>query len=646
MMKSFVSLLLASLLLAVSSLFCLAEPYPEETVTEGAESLLNAAEPYPEETAGEGAESLLDASVQNTEKAEAETPSAFFDDSFYRFNDYAGVVTPEEEKELNEKATAAAALLRTDFPILVAELLEDDERDVTAYAEDYYGFGGFGFGEARDGIMLAVDLTSSVFDVLVFGNLYELVTDKQVSDLRNIFLEACHDEGKRFYDAFDVYLDAAISLAESVRSRYIPDGGIARGSDPGKPYWYPDDIASFVNYTEEKPMRVVDDAEIFTPEEEAILEEKAKRISDTYGFGFAMFTDRSTYGLSMEVYSADFLYFNGYGMGDDFSSAVFFLSLEEGNRGWRTTSTNRCERIFTSDVTYEIDELVDADMRAGNYFTAFNNQIDYVEGLLADICHLPGWYPEGTDILNLDRTDRDFSGASGAPSSHFADNAGMFSQAYEAKCEEKLGYLCDTYGADIVLFTDASTHSVGLTDYASDFYCYNGYGEVGLCLLLVPDSGDCARAIYKSDAFRSQYGSVSLGYTLDDLSSDDPEKAVDRFLRDTEFLLKHGRLPMSMGMRAFCLAAGLVLGFIIAKDSVSRMKKGMTLNCELYATEYLAGDSLVITRNEETFLRTDVSKKARPRDTGSSRSGGGGGSSYSHGSSSGGGSYSSGGRNF
>ena len=149
-----------------------------------------------------------------------------------------------------------------------------------------------------------------------------------------------------------------------------------------EPYWYPDDINNFENFHGENLPRVVDDADCLTDAEEKDLSKKVQEIVDKYGFGYVIFTDINNYGLSKEVYSADFLYYNGYGTGDNYDAVVFYLSLEEGNRGWRTTSINGCEKIFDADVCYDIDETVDADIRSGNYYSAFLKHVDFVDNLM------------------------------------------------------------------------------------------------------------------------------------------------------------------------------------------------------------------------------------------------------------------------
>ncbi len=145
------------------------------------------------------------------------------------------------------------------------------------------------------------------------------------------------------------------------------------------PYWYADDVEGFENYYAEDPPRVVDDAGILTDEQFEELEEQVERICDEYDFSYVIFIDNDTHGLSKEVYSADFLYYGGYGIGDDYSAVCFFLSLEPGNRGWRTTSIGSYQSIFTSDVTEMIDEIVDSDMHEGNYYKAIKRQANYIE---------------------------------------------------------------------------------------------------------------------------------------------------------------------------------------------------------------------------------------------------------------------------
>lgn len=126
---------------------------------------------------------------------------------------------------------------------------------------------------------------------------------------------------------------------------------------------------------------VADYADVFTDEQEASLEARVRDMVNSSGHGYVLLTDTYNYGKSQDLYAADFLYDNGYWNETNDGATVFYLSLESGNRGWRTISIGANERIFTQDVCYYIDELVDSNMRAGNYYQAFSDQVDYVAEL-------------------------------------------------------------------------------------------------------------------------------------------------------------------------------------------------------------------------------------------------------------------------
>ena len=146
-------------------------------------------------------------------------------------------------------------------------------------------------------------------------------------------------------------------------------------------WYYKGDFSEFSDFHAENPPRVVDDADLFSVEEEAVLNERISEVVENLGIGYALFTDDNNHGLTPEEYSSDFLHFGGYGVGEEYGAVVFYISFEEGNRCWRTTSINSYESIFTSYVTFQIDEMVDADIRAGRYYEAYLKHIAFVEEL-------------------------------------------------------------------------------------------------------------------------------------------------------------------------------------------------------------------------------------------------------------------------
>ena len=80
---------------------------------------------------------------------------------------------------------------------------------------------------------------------------------------------------------------------------------------------------------------------------------------------------------------------------------------------------------------------------------------------------LPSWFP-ADDSSFVEFHDYD------AP--RLVDNADMFTAAEEAQILEHIEKLRDEQGADLVIFTDTSTHGLSARDYAIAFHRYNGYG--------------------------------------------------------------------------------------------------------------------------------------------------------------------------
>lgn len=299
-----------------------------------------------------------------------------YDGSIYRFNDYTDSVTDAEFGALNDKININIEPLKTDFPIFLLDTFDFDG-ELWEYAEIVYEKNKFGYGDKKDGIFLVIDLKNSRFGTYFYGKANRNVPKNKQIELRDRTEALLLDEELPYYVVFDQYLDMAFEVAREWNVEKAD-------KENGMPYWYTDDVDGFQNYHAENPVRVVDDAGILTAEQKAELSEQVQRICDTYDYSYVIFTDDSSHGLSKDVYGADFIYYGGYGKGDDFSAVCFFLCLEEGNRGWRTISTNSYEEIYGPDVTYTIDEMVDSDMRSGNYFEALKKQADYIEKSLAE----------------------------------------------------------------------------------------------------------------------------------------------------------------------------------------------------------------------------------------------------------------------
>ena len=418
-------------------------------------------------------------------------------------------------------------------------------------------------------------------------------------------------------------------------------------ADTDMPYWYPEDTYGFTDFHSENLRRVVDDADILTDEQEANLNTRMEEVVGKYGIGYVLFTDDDNHGLSPEEYSSDFLHFGGYGVGDGYGAVVFYLCFDPSDRCWRTTSINSYESIFTSSVTYDIDETVDADIRAGRYYEAFYKHINFVEALFSKTTdNLAEWYPdEITNTLGIDRDSRVYKSEPALSNKRITDNGGYFSESAKTKAETSLKELSEKYGYDLVVFTDKGYNTLRRGEYADDFYYYNGYGENGAVLYILED--DMTGTVYYGILFEGEcydkYDELAGGL-LDVLEKpiddDDYNKALENYIDSLDFVIGHNRLPMETKSKLMCFAIAVIAGLIAGGIHIARCRRGMRVVAPVDAHEYLVKDSFKLRDKKVYYLYSTVTKTAKPKSSGSS-----GGSSYSSGSSSGG-SYSSGGRSF
>lgn len=571
------------------------------------------------------------------------------DKTYYRYNDYIGAVSEENEKILNRKAQSRSEELEMDFPVCVFDTLRDDQTR-QEYADWFYDHNRFGYGETRDGILLLLDMKNYIFDIYYYGAAAELIDDVTAGELVNAFREDCHNDDMSFYEVFDAYFDRVFAAVEAARTAEHTTAPSKADNANGMPYWYPLETEGFTDFHGTDLPLVVDDAEIFTDAEKKKLTAKIREMNDSLNVSYVALTADALHGLTPEEYASDFLHFNGYGVGKRYGAVVFFLCLDMADRCWLTIAINSYEDVFTYDVTYEIDELVDQDIRGGNYYAAFLKHADHTRELFSKYRELPSWYPAGTDAIDLDREGRVLSGETDLSKPRVVDNAGLYSPEQKEEYEAKLRELSQTYGKEFFIFTDEDSPVPRADDYARDLWYYNGYGRDGILLYVISGRDDRPSLLFEGSC-AEDYETLPLGSRVRDRSGGNglPDTTA-YYLKQLEFLLKHGRLPMTVWAVGLIVVCGAVVGLIAATLMCRRLMRGMTVEKTVYTGRYLQPGSLNIRSRTSDHLYSTVSRTAKPKpsessSSSSSSSGSRGGSTYSSGRSAGG-SYSGGGRRF
>ncbi|MBO4769916.1 MAG: TPM domain-containing protein [Clostridia bacterium] len=255
-----------------------------------------------------------------------------------------------------------------------------------------------------------------------------------------------------------------------------------------------------------------------------------------------------------------------------------------------------------------------------------------------------------------------------AEKKYVVDSAGLLSSAERVALEQFLKSASDGCGADIVaLIVNEITYrgepfdyddlidsyDDALTEYADDYYDYNGYSDDGV-LLLVDMGGRGWATSTKGKAINALTDEIL--YDIEDsfvayLSNGNFYAAVSSFANDCSRYINyydangdayHGGYSYpdyssyterDRSLGAFFLSPvriliPLVVSLLFALIKLGIEKRKLTsVRPVNNASAYLIENSFELIDNSDVFLRSDVSKTRRDTDSGS-RSGGGGSSTH------------------
>ena len=398
----------------------------------------------------------------------------------------------------------------------------------------------------------------------------------------------------------------------------------------GMPDWYPEDVSSFKDFHDPDAPRVVDNADIFTPEEEQQMAEYIAVIQETYGTDLVVFTDDSAYGLPHDRYAMDFHHFNGYGLGDDFNGTCLFICMEPGDRDWWTVWTGACSSFYTESAINQLDDNLEPYMVNGEYGKGVINYIVDVYYLY----QVPAWYDDPSLIRNATTWD-----------DRVFDVAELLTESQRTDLQNRIDDLKARYDTDFVILLE--TAQVGQSTYKTinEFAKLSGFDKKDTFIFSIVDSGfdgvswnmERFGKYYNDDESRVQH----LEKVQASMYADNYYQACVDFLDASDlFLSKGGRFPKNINFPG-AAGGGIVAGGLAGLMRTGSMKRKMkTIRKATTANDSVVPGTFNLRRQNDLYINTTVTRVKRQ----TSSSGSGGRSSYhSSGSSSGGRSYGSGG---
>lgn len=217
------------------------------------------------------------------------------------------------------------------------------------------------------------------------------------------------------------------------------------------------------------------------------------------------------------------------------------------------------------------------------------------------------------------------------------DNLNLLSESGQSELLSKLDEISERQQLDVVITTTDDLGGYSTTEYADDYFDYNGFGfgssHDGI-LLLIYINGDTRNWRISTTGYGiTVFTDAGQKYMADQftpyLSDNDFDQAFNKFadLCD-EFITQaktdkpydSGNLPktpLPIYWIPLALAIGLAISVLITGIMKSSLK---TVRMQAAAGSYVKQNSLNITESRDTFLYTHVSRRAKPKNNGSSGS--------------------------
>lgn len=203
------------------------------------------------------------------------------------------------------------------------------------------------------------------------------------------------------------------------------------------------------------------------------------------------------------------------------------------------------------------------------------------------------------------------------------DQAGLLSESDAQWLTQLVDEVAQKHEIDIVILTVPSLDGKSAQDYADDYYDYNGYREDGVIFLLAMAEREwhistCGKVIdFLTDDVLYNMEEGFLPY----LSEGKYYHAFQDFVNGLDVYMTDDPI----GDALVCLMMGSVVGLIVAAIVLLIMRAGMNTKIKQHAAgDYLKAGSYNLTRTQDLFLYSQVSKRRKPEQNNNTRSGGGG----------------------
>lgn len=124
-------------------------------------------------------------------------------DDMIRIADWAELLSESEEAELSDRLDEISERQKFDIVIVTLDSLEG--ADIVAYADDFFDYNGYGFGEGKDGILFLISMEERDWCISTSGYGITAFTDAGQEYLSEKFLPYLSDGA--YADAFQTFAE-------------------------------------------------------------------------------------------------------------------------------------------------------------------------------------------------------------------------------------------------------------------------------------------------------------------------------------------------------------------------------------------------------------------------------------------------------
>lgn len=136
-----------------------------------------------------------------------------------RLNDEAGLLSKAERKAITASLDEKSEEMQFDF--VIAFVNSTDGKDIVAFADDYFDYNGFGFGEDSSGVALVVCMGNRKYAVSACGEGIKYFTTERSDAIVSTFISDLKDGN--YAAVCSTFLEEASSLLERGRDDFVID---------------------------------------------------------------------------------------------------------------------------------------------------------------------------------------------------------------------------------------------------------------------------------------------------------------------------------------------------------------------------------------------------------------------------------------